>query len=47
MILLSIMNLNYQSINAKFNEVYLFIDKITNLVVGTWTDRNKDIAMYN
>ena len=50
---LSIMSLNSQSINAKFNEIQLFIDRInTSGSLGilclqeSWTDINEDISLF-
>ena len=50
---LSIMSLNCQSINAKFDEIQLFIDRInTSGSLGilclqeSWTNINKDISLF-
>ena len=50
---LSIMSLNSQSINAKFDEVQLFIDRINTSgslgILGlqeSWTDINEDISLF-
>ena len=50
---LSIMSVNCQSINAKFDEVQLFIDKINKsgslgilCLQESWTDINEDISPF-
>ena len=50
---LSIMSLNCQSVNAKFDEVQVFIDRINKsgslgmlCLQESWTDINEDISLF-